>query len=78
VVGEYLLELRSDEVNKLCSSNNLLNIKFSQGIISGIDSYLELENELDKYKLQTEAKAEQMEALKFRSVTSQAEAMGII
>lgn len=80
MVGEYLLLQRNEAMYKLCStSSNLEDIRIQQGYVYGLDTYLELEDALDQFKLVTEADKARMDQFKqATSITSQAEAMGII
>lgn len=82
MVGEYLLELRSEAVQALIENGDFKksSIARNQGYVQGLDSYLELETELDRYKIQTEAEKKRNEQMlnSTQSITSQAEAMGII
>lgn len=81
MVGEYLLLQRNEAMYKLCStSSNLEDIRIQQGYVYGLDTYLELEDALDQFKLVTEADKKRNEQMfnSTGSITSQAEAMGII
>lgn len=81
MVGEYLVLQRSDTIYKVCNTvATMEELRICQGFVQGLDTYLELEDALDQFKLASEADLKRMEEMsnRFVSSTSQAEAMGII